>query len=272
MFVFGNEYKRSDLHATYGGQEQGGISTPSHHDFIMLFTGEQGHRYGYKDEWTEEGLFLFTGEGQRGDMSFVRGNAAIRDHAANRKDLHLFEYVRKGYVRYVSQMVYTGFREVRRSDIDGHARRVIAFELMPVDAFDETVLSGDKVLEEEMWQQSIDALRERAIASSSSARTPAERIALVRYRSNAIRVYVLRRANGVCEACSQDALFKTSSGRHYLEPHHIQRLSDAGPDHPKWVISLCPNCHRRAHFARDKATFNRQLARIVSEKEMELGS
>ena len=267
MFVFGNEYKRSDIHAEYGGQRQGGISTPARHDFVMLFTGEQGRRYGYLDDWTEEGLFLFTGEGQHGDMSFVRGNAAIRDHAAKRKDLHLFEYVRRGYVRYVGQMVCTGFREPRRADIDGNSRRVIIFELMPVNAFDETVLSGEKISDDEMWRQPIVSLREGAVAYSTTARTPAERIAFVRYRTNAIRVYALRRANGVCEGCGEDAPFKTSSGRPYLEPHHIWRSSDAGPDHPKWVISLCPNCHRRAHYARDRATFNRRLAHIVSEKE-----
>ncbi len=71
MFVLGNTYKRSDLHQKYGGQEQGGISTPSRHSFIMLFTGEQGQQYGYRDGWSEDGLFPYTGEGQRGDMPFV---------------------------------------------------------------------------------------------------------------------------------------------------------------------------------------------------------
>ena len=71
----------------------------------MVFTGETGKEYGYQDEWSEDELFLYTGEGQLGDMSFVRGNLAIRDHADNGKDLHLFEYVRQGYVRYVGQMV-----------------------------------------------------------------------------------------------------------------------------------------------------------------------
>jgi len=270
MFVFGNEYKRSELNAMYGGQRHGGISTPSKHDFIMLFSGEQRHQYGYKGGWTEEGLFLFTGEGQRGDMSFTRGNAAIRDHAANHKDLHLFEYIRTGYVRYYGQMINTGHHELRRPDSDGNERRVIVFELMPIDAFDATALSGDKALEKQLWQEAINTLRKHAIASSSTAKTPTERIALGRYKSNSIRVYVLRRANGICEACGEKAPFIATSGRPYLEPHHIQRLSDAGPDHPKFVVSLCPNCHRRAHYAKDRAAFNRQLGDIVRDKEKQL--
>ena len=49
MFEVGEEYRRRELHERYGGQEQGGISTPSQHPFIMLFWGDTGEQYGYKD-------------------------------------------------------------------------------------------------------------------------------------------------------------------------------------------------------------------------------
>jgi hypothetical protein len=42
MFKVGDIHKRTELHSKYGGQKQGGISTPVNHEFIMLFTGEQG--------------------------------------------------------------------------------------------------------------------------------------------------------------------------------------------------------------------------------------
>lgn len=269
MFVVGKTYKRRDLHKLCGGQRQGGISTPSRHSFIMLFSGEQGHQYGYRDRWTEEGLFLYTGEGQRGDMTFVRGNRAIRDHAADGKDLHLFKYDRPGYVQYVGQMVCAGFRERRGPDIEGTDRRIIVFELAPISLFDTGGLSYEGE-DEETWRESIDTLRERAIASSAIPRGPTEGTRLVQHRSNAVRVYVLRRANGVCEACGQDAPFVTNSGQPYLEPHHIRRLSDGGPDDPRWVIALCPNCHRRAHYGSDKNEFNQQLASIVASKEKQI--
>ncbi|WP_348641094.1 HNH endonuclease signature motif containing protein [Martelella sp. HB161492] len=48
-------------------------------------------------------------------------------------------------------------------------------------------------------------------------------------------------------------------GEPYLEPHHLRRLSDGGPDHPAHVISLCPNCHRRVHFGRDATEYNQSL-------------
>ena len=89
-------------------------------------------------------------------------------------------------------------------------------------------------------------------------------------RSEAVRAYVLARASGICEACGQPAPFKTAAGRLYLETHHIRRLSDGGPDDPRWVIALCPNCHRQAHYAKDKADFKERATEIVHKKELRL--
>jgi hypothetical protein len=82
MFEVGNIYdRRSEIHGLYRGQQYGGISTPADHPFVFLFTGEAGEQYGYRDGWDDNGVFLYTGEGQEGNMEFVRGNRAIRDHA-----------------------------------------------------------------------------------------------------------------------------------------------------------------------------------------------
>jgi len=106
MFVKGKSYIRRDLHARYGGQEQTGICTPADYPIIFLFTSKQGKKYGYWDGWTNEGVFLFFGEGRAGNMSFTRGNKAIRDHIQDGKDVFLFEYIDQGVVRFVDQMLY----------------------------------------------------------------------------------------------------------------------------------------------------------------------
>lgn len=133
MFVPGTLYRRRDLHDRYGGQQQGGISTPANHPFIMLFTTDRGQDYGYRDGWNEEGVYIYTGEGQHGDMSLVRGNAAILHHADNGKDLHLFEYdnARSGYVRYIGPMKCTGYQQHTGVDAAGKARKLISFKLIP---------------------------------------------------------------------------------------------------------------------------------------------
>lgn len=129
-FTIGEIYRRRSLHDLFGGQQQGGISTPSKHNFIMLFTSETGEQYGYNDGW-KDGKYLYTGEGQRGDMQFVRGNAAIRDHHERDKKLHLFRYVKMGHVEYLGEMVYVAHHLRKGPDVDGKMRQVIVFELMP---------------------------------------------------------------------------------------------------------------------------------------------
>lgn len=265
MFVKGRVYRRRDLHRMYGGQRQGGISTPARHNIILLFTGEMGRPYGYEDTWTDEGVFLYTGDGQSGDMSFVRGNRAVRDHTKNGKDLHLLEYVSRGYVRYLGQMVCTGFLRSPGFDIDGKERQLIVFELAALDAFADDPGIGPE--ERDFWRDSLAVLRERAIASSAGARSTQERLTLVQSRSAAVRDYVLRRSNGVCEGCRNDAPFRTAAGRPYLEAHHIRRLTDGGPDEPQWVAALCPNCHRRAHYGQDRVVFRAELEETVRAAE-----
>jgi 5-methylcytosine-specific restriction endonuclease McrA len=86
-------------------------------------------------------------------------------------------------------------------------------------------------------------------------------------RVQAIRLYVLRRADGTCEGCGAGTPFVTPSGDPYLEPHHTTRLADGGPDDPADVIALCPTCHRRVHHANDGRQFNLTLKRRLAQIE-----
>lgn len=114
----------------------------------------------------------------------------------------------------------------------------------------------------------LEELRRVAVLSSKAKVPGKNSQALTRSRSTAIKRYVLARAAGVCEGCRQSAPFVRSGGSHYLEPHHTTRLSDDGPDHPAKVIALCPNCHRKAHYADDRKAFNQRLIKILRRLEM----
>ena len=103
-FILGEELKQSLLHERFGGQERGGMSTPSEHPIVLLFTGDNGDQYGYEDRFRADGIFLYTGEGQVGDMQFVRANRALRDHEAEGRRVFLFEQTRKSYVRLVAEV------------------------------------------------------------------------------------------------------------------------------------------------------------------------
>ena len=131
MFHVGQEYRRQDIHDQIGGQRQGGISTPAKHALVLLFTGSSGEQHGYADSWSKD-IFHYFGEGQSGDMQLARGNKAIRDHASEGKELHLFKQKGKGIVEYVGQFRYVSHRLVRAPDTDGKVRQSIVFDLSPV--------------------------------------------------------------------------------------------------------------------------------------------
>jgi hypothetical protein len=133
-FLPGQMYRRRELQEKFGGQRQGGISTPAKAPFLLLITGESGKQHGYSDEWTNEGTFLYTGEGQRGDMKFVRGNRAIRDHRDNGKALQVFEQDKKDkrFLRYLGEMEYVRHTYREAPDTDGKQRKAIVFQLRPV--------------------------------------------------------------------------------------------------------------------------------------------
>lgn len=94
-FSPGQIYRRRELHERFGGQRQGGISTPAKAPFFFLITGESGKQHGYSDKWTDQGVFLYMGEGQHGDMRFVGENREIRDHLKNGKALQFLSRIRR---------------------------------------------------------------------------------------------------------------------------------------------------------------------------------
>ena len=113
----------------------------------------------------------------------------------------------------------------------------------------------------------LDELRKLAMQKAHGPMPPKKRKAIYRTRSKAIRWYVLGRANGRCEGCLTAAPFRGVDGRPFLETHHTIRAADDGPDHPRTVIGICPNCHRRAHFAEDAESFNQSLIRKLPKLE-----
>jgi 5-methylcytosine-specific restriction protein A len=105
-FEVGKVYnRRADIHAKYGGQQQGGIITPSQHPLVIIITGEEGLTHGYADRTRPDGMFEYFGEGQVGDMQLERGNLAIATHSAEGKDLLLFRNTGNG-LRFAGEMVY----------------------------------------------------------------------------------------------------------------------------------------------------------------------
>jgi len=257
-----HRYRRRELHERLGGQQQGGISTPAGLPVVLLFSTSGGKAFGYEhDGWRADGLFDYTGEGQRGDMAMTRGNAAIANHAEHGKDLLLF--VEDGdMVRYEGQMLHVAHRAEPGRDVDGGPRSLIVFTLAPAEEAGVTsgfATEASTLPDADLQSDELPVLRRLALEKASQGAPPAEQRKNVWRRSQAVRRYALTRANGTCEGCQQLAPFPLPSGEPYLEVHHLHRLSDGGPDHPDHVVAVCPNCHRRAHLGADAVAFNTSM-------------
>jgi len=273
VFEPGRVYIRADVHNVWGGatelQRQGGILTPREVPLIVVVTGEEGREFGYEDHWDDDGVFHYYGAGQEGDMSFVRGNLALRDHATTGEDVHLFEQEPEG-LRYHGQMVVAGWNwQEDVPDRNGNLRRAIVFDLVALDnelaapvTPEESIRSADP-----RWTMPLDTLRSRSARTLGEPATSTVARRNVYQRSGDLKVYVLRRANGSCEGCGQPAPFLTTAGHPYLEPHHTRRLSDGGPDDYHHVIALCPTCHRRVHHGEDGESYNGELTMKLTKIE-----
>lgn len=279
-FLVGQKYRRSeDVTGKYGGSGQSGIAPSSLSKAVFLFTGDSGEQYGYADRFDESNCFLYTGEGQIGDMTMTRGNLAITRHAHDGRALHVFEITGKGKpCIYRGEFAYSSHFIKRGPDKNGDDRNVIIFRLFPVSSTlltelgeEAAVENGTAAIDSPASATDLRTLRTAAIEACQSQQAiadPKEAIRITYQRSVKVKRYVLERAQGKCELCAEPAPFnRKSDGTPYLEPHHINRLSDGGLDHPLYVGAICPTCHRRIHCGEDGQILNEKLRNIVVERE-----
>lgn len=129
----GDQLLRREVHAQFGGRQQGGIGPSSKVPVVLFFTDPAtGHRHGYYDGWDDAGLFNYVGEGQVGDQRLVQGNKAILRHAEDGRSL-------EGFLAKGSTVTYLGeFRLADHYFTDAHEtgsdviRQVVVFRLEPL--------------------------------------------------------------------------------------------------------------------------------------------
>jgi len=128
-FIPNQLYKRSLIHDEYGGNRQGGISPSAKVPYIFIFSGKSGAQYGYRDGWDNNNIFTYTGEGQEGDMQFIKGNLALKEHLNRGKRVFLFEIEGGGMVKFISEMEFYDADYSVTSDRNGNDRIGIQFFL-----------------------------------------------------------------------------------------------------------------------------------------------
>lgn len=114
--------------------------------------------------------------------------------------------------------------------------------------FDEYQAELDKQVSSSLSESSSER-RKRLNVSNKVPKTMT--INTIAYKRNPdVIAEALIRADGICEFCGNPAPFKKAKDNTpYLEVHHIIPLSEKGYDSLDNVLALCPNCHRKKHFA-----------------------
>ncbi|QNA94600.1 HNH endonuclease [Stenotrophomonas maltophilia] len=136
-FEVGALYNRQkQIHGVFGGQQQGGISTPKEYPLVIAFTGEAGVSHGYHDFWDDDEVFHYFGEGQVGNMKYVAGNRAIGEHVKDGKTLVVFQMMGKGRpYRYLGRFVcLSSYVQPGTPDREGQPRSAIVFRLRSLEA------------------------------------------------------------------------------------------------------------------------------------------
>ncbi len=276
-FEIGKIYdRRTEIHGPFGGSKQSGIAPSQQAPAIFLFTGDSGEQYGYSDHFDEYGVFHYSGEGQVGDMQLTGGNRAVLQHAESGRSLHLFKALGKKAgkslgQRYMGEFVCADHHWSEGLDREGNMRKIVRFSLVPVARVAEGGIEKEAQVD---LPSSLGAARElalQAIVASEDANQGAA-IRNIYTRSAQVKNYVLLRAAGTCESCDKPAPFLRNDGSPYLEPHHINRLSDGGLDHPLYVGAICPACHREIHYGVNGAEKNQRLRAYVEKREKEIAA
>lgn len=269
-FVVGQVYDRqTEIHQLFGGSAYSGISPSTKSPAIFIFSGATGGQYGYEDKHSNDGVFIYTGEGQVDDMTLTKGNLAILEHVKQGKALHVFEIIgNKQGQKYIGEYTCASHEWSRGPDKFNKDRKIVRFNLVPVEVdFDShTYAEEDDALGPAISLAEARKLALAAAESGSAGEKGSARRTVYR-RNRRIAEYVLRRSGGNCESCENPAPFMKTNGSPYLEPHHVNRLSDGGLDHPRFIGAICPTCHREIHHGLNGKAKNEALKAYIASIE-----
>jgi hypothetical protein len=74
--------------------------------------------------------------------------------------------------------------------------------------------------------------------------------------------------DGACQICGTTNRIETDSGGYYTEGHHLIPLGERGYDSLDNVVILCPLCHKKLHYSRDREILRERI--IYSEAHRRL--
>jgi hypothetical protein len=81
-------------------------------------------------------------------------------------------------------------------------------------------------------------------------------------RDTKVKAWVIQQAKGKCEYCQETGFIK-DNGKHYMEVHHLLPLAEQGSDTIRNTVAVCPNCHKKLHFAECREKIRTELIQRI---------
>lgn len=181
-FKKGESIKRTEVHKQLAGSGQGGINPTRHGDVLLFSDPKVGEEFGYHDGWDGDS-YLYSGEGQEGDMEFIKGNKAIRDHLQNGANIYLF-FGSKGTVTFENQFVLDQdgpYQLIDSKDKNGEDRQAIIFRLNPIDQYISLLPKTNRDIGGETISEIVS---EEAFETETSSRIQEEKIIISRRKES----------------------------------------------------------------------------------------
>ena len=146
--IAGNIYVRKEIHAQFGGSQQGGITPTKDSNKVFIWSNESGPHHGYQDGWSDDGkLYFYTGAGQNGDQDIEapRHNGRLLRHSENGDEVLLFlgQKGPGGLWKYECELSLIDYEFFQTKDVDNRNRKAVRFILERVGR-DETRAEGDR--------------------------------------------------------------------------------------------------------------------------------
>ena len=260
-FEIGQTVTNKELVSQFGCSPQGGIRRAHKTNTLVIISIHAASRAKVYDDKKIDNVFHYTGMGMSGDqiLTFAQ-NKTIYESRTNGVALHFFEVFKAKEYTYMGEVELHGepYQEMQVGE-DGVDRKVWMFPLLlksdenPRTYIDKQLIEGIYDDEAKLAVSlGIDELRGRAIRNGSEASGSRITNSTTYTRNSYVAEYTKRMAKGVCQLCEVAAPFSYLNGDPYLESHHIDWLSNGGPDTIFNTVALCPNCHKKMHVRHDK--------------------
>ena len=135
--IAGNIYVRKEIHAAFGGSQQGGITPTKDSKKVFIWSNESGPHHGYQDGWSDDGkIYYYTGAGQYGDQDIEapRHNGRLLRHSENGDEVLLFlgEKGPGGLWKYECDLSLIDYEFFQTKDRNNRNRKAVRFILQRV--------------------------------------------------------------------------------------------------------------------------------------------